>query len=297
MASSSRPYVLYLGCTIPARAQNFEISARAVAATLGIEFGDVPEFGCCGYPLTSVDEETPLLMAARNLALAEKAGADICTLCTACTGSLTEAAHRLDHDADLLEQVNAKLAEIDLKYSGGARIRHFSRLMIEEIGLDAIREKVTNPLKGFRVAPHYGCHYLKPSEVYDDFDDAENPQTVDRIIEALGATSVDYPGKLRCCGGGVLAIDETVALNVTKSKLDAVRDAGADAIALICPFCSIMYDTNQKKIESMTETKYQIPVLFLTQVMGLAFGIHPKELGLQMNRVKVAPLLKRIGAL
>ena len=95
MASSSRPYVLYLGCTIPARAQNFEMSARKVAAALGIEFGDIPEFGCCGYPLTSVDEETPLLMAARNLALAEKAGADVCALCTACTGSLTEAAHRL----------------------------------------------------------------------------------------------------------------------------------------------------------------------------------------------------------
>ncbi|MEW6359058.1 MAG: CoB--CoM heterodisulfide reductase iron-sulfur subunit B family protein [Planctomycetota bacterium] len=297
MTSSSKSYVLFLGCTIPARAQNFEISARKVAATLGIEFGDVPEFGCCGYPLSSVNPETPLLMAARNLALAEKAGADLCTLCTACTGSLTEAAHRLDHNAALLDQVNTKLAEIGLKYSGGVRVRHFSRLMIEEVGLDAIRAKATNPLKDFRIAPHYGCHYLKPSAAYDDFDDVENPRTVDQIIEAIGATSVDYPGKLRCCGGGVLAIDETVALKVTKNKLDAVRDAGADAIALICPFCSIMYDTNQKKIESMTETEYQIPVLFLTQVMGLAFGIHPKELGLQMNRVKVAPLLKKIGAL
>jgi len=297
MTSSSKPHVLYPGCTIPARAQNFEMSARQVAATLGVEFGDVPEFGCCGYPASSIDPDTPLLMAARNLALAEKAGADICALCTACTGSLTEAAHRLAHDAELLSRVNERLSAIGLSYSGGVRVRHFSRLLIEDIGLDAVREKVTKPLDGFRVASHYGCHYLKPAEVYDDFDDVENPTTVDRIIECLGATSVDYPGKLRCCGGGVLAINEEVALKVTKAKLDAVRDAGADAIVLICPFCSIMYDTNQKKIESMSETEYGIPVLFLTQVMGLAFGISPKDLGLQMNRVKVKPLLKQIGAL
>jgi heterodisulfide reductase subunit B len=203
----------------------------------------------------------------------------------------------LSQDPALLDQVNKKLSEVGLSYSGGVRVRHFARILVEEVGLEAIHERVTNPLEGFRAAPHYGCHYLKPSEVYDGFDSVEDPQTLDQLIEVLGAESVDYPGKLRCCGGGILAIDEAVSLKVTQAKLDAVREAGADAIVLICPFCSIMYDTNQKKVASMSESEYQLPVLFLTQIMGLAFGVHPKDLALQMNRVKVKPLLEKLGAL
>jgi len=294
---SAKPYVLYLGCTISARSSNYEISARRVAEMLGIGFKDIPSFGCCGYPLAPQDEMKALAMAATNLALAEKAGCNICALCSACTGMLTETAHRLNEQEDLRRKVNERLADAGLCYGGTVQVRHFARILYEEVGLEAIKSKVTHPLEDLRVAAHYGCHYLKPSEIHGGFDDVESPHTLDDLIECTGAKSVPYSQKLRCCGGGVLAIDEEVALKVTKGKLDAVREQEADAIVLICPFCSLMYDVNQKKIESSYNIEYQIPVLFVTQLLGLAFGIHPKELGLQMNRVKVKPLLQKVGAL
>jgi len=286
-------YALFLGCNIPIRAPNYEISARKVAEPLGITFVDIPEFSCCGYPLADGDRSETLLLAARNLALAEKAGCDVCALCSACTGALSEAAHQLAHDEDVRKKINEQLAPAGLSCSGKTKVMHFARVLYEQVGLDAIKEKVTKPLEGIRIAPHYGCHYTKPSEIYG-FDDVENPSTLDKLIEATGCEAVNYQGKLRCCGGGILAVDEDAALNITKCKLDNVAASGADAIGLICPFCGIMYDTNQKKIESKFETKYGIPALFYTQILGLAMGFDSKELGMRVNRVKPKALLAKL---
>jgi heterodisulfide reductase subunit B len=290
-----RPYALYLGCAIPARVQNYEIASRKVAKALGIEFGDISNFACCGYPIASLDAGTARLLAARNLALAEQAGCDICALCTACTGSLTEAAHELSQDPDLLKSINKDLAAVGLRYTGGVKVRHFVRILWEEVGRQKIEAAIVRRLDGVVLAPHYGCHYLKPSEAHGEFEDCEAPHSLDDLIGWMGARPLDYPGKLKCCGGGVLAVDEKLALSISRGKLSAIAERGADAIALICPFCNIMYDTNQKKIETTFGASYQMPVLFFPQALGLAMGFEPRDLGVQMNRVQPRSLLDKIG--
>lgn len=287
-------YALFLGCTIPARSRNYELSARVVAHRLGIEFTDIFDFSCCGFPLKSSDMKQAGLLAARNLALAEAQGLPICTLCSACTSMLAEEAHHLGRDRALLHEVNAELKKVGLSYGGHAKVKHFARVLLEDVGLDRIREKVRVDLKDLPVATHYGCHYLKPSEIYKQVEDPENPSSLEELVNAAGAHSVEYQHKKDCCGGAVLAADEETALRMAKRKLDHVKEAGAKALNVVCPFCSVMYDDNQKSIESQFEASYQIPVLYLPQILGLAMGFDRKELGLNMNVVKTKSLTEEI---
>ncbi|MHC5054528.1 MAG: CoB--CoM heterodisulfide reductase iron-sulfur subunit B family protein [Planctomycetota bacterium] len=290
-------YQLFLGCTVPTRARNYEMAARKAGGALGVEFEDPAGFACCGFPLKSVDLYTTQLMAARNLAIAEQNGGAVCTLCSACGGVLTEANHLIGHDDALRERINADLAKINPSYkvTGNVKVRHFTRVLFEEVGPEKIRESVKADLGGLKVAPHYGCHYMKPSEVFERFEDPEHPESLDELIRAVGAEPVQYPDKLRCCGGGLLAIDEKVALTLGKEKLAQVKAAGAEAMALMCPFCSVMYDDNQRKIEATFEAEFALPVLYYPQLLGLALGIEPKALGLNMNRVKTKPLLAKLS--
>lgn len=286
-------YALFLGCTVPVRGLNYEIAARRVAARLDLEMVDVEGFACCGFPARPLSWRASLLMAARNLALAEAQGLDIITLCSACTGTLTEASHRLREDGDLRAWVNSRLQEVGQTYRGTVRIRHFARLLYEEIGLERLRQSATVDLSDFGFAAHYGCHYLKPSHLYDGFDDPENPVSLGRLIEATGARLVHYEDEGQCCGGGILSFDEETALLVTKQKLDHVTAAGADGLVLICPFCAIMYEANQRRVESAHQVTYRLPVLYYPQLLGLAMGFSPEEVGLRLNRVKPVRLLER----
>ena len=287
----------YLGCTIPIRAQNFELSTRRVAQELGIELLDLPGAGCCGYPIRSVDLREARITAAAVLADALQVSEELVTICTASTGVLTETAHELEHHPELREEVNAALDKVGKKYEGNVRVRHFARVLLEEVGEEALKQKLKVDLAGFRFAPHYGCHYLKPSEAYEGFDSVENPESLDRLIEATGAKSILYRGRKDCCGGACLAVDESLALSISKQKLDAITAQKADAIVLVCPFCSIMYDSSQKKIETENQVEYGLPVLFYPQLLGLAMGMDPKkDLGFQMNRVKANGLVERMLA-
>lgn len=287
-----REYAFFLGCTVPVRALNYEISARRVADAFGIKLVDLEDFMCCGFTIKSIDQRAALLMAARNLAIAEENKRDICTLCSACTSFLTEVNKELKEDKGFREEVNKDLASIGKKYNGTVEVKHFARILYDDVGIPKIQEGIINPLGGLKIAAHYGCHYLKPSEIYN-FEDPEAPFTLDRLIEATGATSVGYMNKNMCCGGGILGIDEDTALGMSKVKLDSIKD-NADAIVLVCPFCDIMYDMNQKRIESKFEVKYEIPVLFYPQLLGMALGLNPQELGIDMNRVRATNLLEKI---
>lgn len=286
-------FALFLGCTIPARSRNYELSSRKVAERLGLDLVDLDAFICCGFPVRSANLESSTLLGAYNLALAQKQGLDICTLCSSCTSALTESAHRLDHDEAAREAVNKDLDRLGLRYEGGTLVRHMARVLYEQVGKDEIRRHVKKPLDGLRVAAHYGCHYLKPSEIYEGFDDPENPRTLDELVALTGATPVDYKDKKRCCGGPILPVDEKTSMSVAREKLDDIKAAGADAVSLVCPFCAVMYDSNQKGIASAFETEYDLPVLYLTQILGLAMGFDRKELGLNMNVVKTKDLLAR----
>lgn len=288
-------YALFLGCTVPVRALNYELAARKVGEKLGLEFLDIPEFSCCGFPVKSVDRMTFMLMAAENLSLAEEANLDICTLCSACSSVLTEVDKQLKENRALRNRVNEDLSVTNRKYHGKIHVKHFVRILHEDVGLAKIKEMVKRPLSEFNFTAHYGCHYLKPSEVYGKFDEPENPRTLDELIRVTGAQSIPYEDKNECCGGGVLGVEEATALKIAALKLDHIKASGADALVLICPFCNIMYEGNQKKIERQSETEFNLPVLYYPQVLGLALGMAPDELGFRMNRVKPREILSRLG--
>jgi len=276
-------------------ARHYELSARKVAKKLGVELVDVQDFACCGFPIMSVDQETALLMAARNLSIAEGLGLDICTICNGCASTLTEASKELMHNDRLREKVNEKLQKIGRTYKGNVKVKHFARVLYEDVGPEKIKSQVKNSLEGLKLASHYGCHYLKPSDVYDKFEDPEFPRSLDELISALGAETVEYEEKMQCCGGVILDIDDKIALAMTQRKLDHVKAAGVDAIILICPLCGSMYDRNQRVVERRFNVAYNMPVLYYTQVLGLALGMNPKDLGLDMNRVKTSDLLSKLS--
>jgi len=288
-------YALFLGCTIPVRGQNYEMSAREVAKELGIEFVDLADFSCCGFPVKSTNAETSLIIAARNIAIAAKKGEKICTLCNACTSVLTEANKELSEKKELREKVNKELEKIGLEFKPGVEIKHFSRILYEDIGIDKISKKIEKDLGKLSMSIHYGCHYLRPSELYDCFDDAENPSTVENLVAVTGAAVVDYKNKLECCGGAILGVEEDIALSMAKHKLDNVTANKVDALVTICPFCSIMYEDNQRKIESKFNSDYNLPVLYYPQVLGLALGIDQKKLGFRLNKIKANALLEKAG--
>ena len=286
-------YAFYLGCTIPARSRNYELSARKVAEKLDIEFVDIDDFICCGFPMKAGDQISSEVMAAYNLSIAQEKGLSICTLCSSCASALSEAAHHLAKNDLAREKVNKELSKVGLEYRGGVKVRHFARILFEEIEEEKIKEQFLRDLSDLSIAAHYGCHYLKPSEIHDDFDNVEDPKSIETLVSLTGAKIIDYPGKKRCCGGPVLPVDEKLALSVSKEKLDDLSKTDADALCLVCPFCAVMYDGNQKGIESEYGVSYNLPVLYLTQVLGLAMGFDRKELGLNMNVVKTKDLLSK----
>jgi heterodisulfide reductase subunit B len=288
--------LLFLGCTVPVRNLNYELSARKVAEGLGVELHDLPEFGCCGFPLKSADQESALVIAARALAQAAPSGLTLTPLCSACAGTLAEAAHILDHDPERRERVNQRLEPLGLNYPGGVRVKHFVRFLLEEVGEETIRSKLSRSLEGFTFAPHYGCHYLKPSEVTGGFDDPENPTSLKRLIEMTGARSLDYRSLKECCGGGVLGADEDLAGRMAGVKLAELDQAEISALVLLCPFCNVMYEGQQKSIGKKLETKLKVPVAYVTQVLGLAMGLEPNELGFKLNRAKPKEMLKALAA-
>jgi heterodisulfide reductase subunit B len=286
---------LFLGCTVPVRAQNYELAARRVAERLGIELVDVLGFGCCGYPVSSVSSRAALWMAARNLALAEAEGVDeVVTLCSACAASLAEARLELELEPAYVA-TQAALDRLGLAYRGTARVRHFGRVLFEDVGPVRVAAAVARPLGALSLAVHYGCHYLKPRRAHRGPDEPEAPRSLEALVAATGARVVPHPYALTCCGGGVLAVREEAALDMARRKLDAVADLGADALVSVCPFCSVMYEGNQKAVEKRSGRRYDLPVLYLPQVLGLALGLDPADLGFKQNRVKPKALLDRLG--
>lgn len=288
--------LLFLGCTVPVRNLNYEAAARLTAEKLGIRFRDHEAFGCCGFPLKSLNARDTLVIAARNLALAEKEGLEICALCNACAGTLSEASHVLDHHPELKEEVNQRLEKVGLRYEGPVRVRHYMRLLWEEVGVDVIREHVTRPLSDVLIAPHYGCHYLKPSELTAGFDSPDIPRTLAELVAATGAQVVDYPSLKECCGGGVLGVSEDVANALAQIKLEDVARTGAHALVLVCPFCNVMYEGQQKKIAKAAGLDFKVPIVYYPQILGLALGFSSDQMGFKLNRVKPADLLKIVEA-
>jgi heterodisulfide reductase subunit B len=287
-------YGLFLGCTIPTRQMNYEQSAREIAKALGIEFVD-GGYGCCGFPVEPIDEDKALSMAAGNLKIASAGGMSLITLCSACGEMLNKAEKRLGEDAEALKSVTKILSQAGVEYAGEKpRVIHFARMLHDEYGIENIKARVIKPLSGLKIASHPGCHYVRPSTIYPGFDDPEFPGTLDRLVEATGATALEYEGKTDCCGGGILAVREDIAKAMTQKKL--VRLSGkVDAMVVICPFCGIMYDKYQKTLEEELGKQLGVPVIYYSQLLGLALGIPPARLGFDVNSVSVQAMLAKVG--
>jgi len=284
-----KKYALFLGCTVPVRAQHYELSARAVAKELGIEFVDMKAASCCGFPLKAVDAETSLLLAARNLGIASKLNLNVATLCNSCTAMLSDAQMQLKNN-----EFYKKFKKLGFSYPNEVQVRHFARILYEDVGIETIKSAVKKSLNALSVITHYGCHYMRPSQLYG-FDNPEVPHTFDELVNVTGAKSVEYTDKKMCCGGSVLGIDEGLAVTMANHKLNIAKNSGVDALISICPFCTIMYEDNQRKAEQKFATQYNIPVLYYPQLLGLSFGWDKNAVGLRFNRVRPNALLEKIG--
>jgi len=276
-------YAFFLGCIAPLRYPGLEKSTRVVCEKLGIELVDLEDASCCPAPgvIKSFSKDAWLAAAARNLALAEKQKLPIVTICNGCYGSLFEAAHELNHHPEVLARANKFLKEIGMEYKGTTKVYHFADVLYREVGVEAIKAKVSNPLK-YKIATFYGCHFLKPSEI-KKLDDPENPHILDQLVEATGCASVPRKQKTLCCGagGGVRAAFGDTAKEFTKTNLENMKESGAQFIVDVCPFCHLQFDSSEKDLG------FNIPVIHLSQLFGIAMGMDEKELGLSAHLVPV----------
>ena len=288
-------YALFLGCTIPARQPHYEASARKSLAKLGIELIDLANMTCCAPPpLQSIDLETSLSMAAYNICLAEEADLNIITLCTGCFESLAMANALLKQNEKLRARVNQILSNAGKEFKGSKEVKHYLQVLMDDVGLKRLKKNVSKDLSNLKVASFSGCHLLRPSALLK-FDDPERPHIFDDLINALGAKSIWYKNKLKCCGGLLRGYADDVALAIAREKIVNATKAGADCIVTLCPFCFLTLDLGQMLIKSTYREEYNMPVIHYSELLSLGLGIDPKELVLDFHKIQVNKVLNKIG--
>jgi len=275
-------YALYPGCVMPTEQYAYELSIREIMPKLDVELVDLKGFSCCGEPIKSVNQMMTLTLSARNLALAEKEGLDIFAPCPMCHLALCETKRILDGDSSMKERVNKHLSDEDLTYTGSSDIVSILDILYDKVGVDKIKQMVKKPFKELKAATHYGCHLIRPSEIGRS-DDSENPQKIEEILKTLGFKPNYYPEKLDCCGGLLTANLPESALTKTGQKLQSVQDQGFDLFVDTCPWCHRQYDSKQVKAGETVAAKLEMPVFYLTQLIGLSMGISNDKLGLNLN--------------
>lgn len=279
-------FALFLGCTIPARLNQYDASSRAVLKRLGVGLVDLREFNCCGYPLRNIDFKAYLLSSSRNLALAAKKGLHMMTLCQCCYGSLKKADYLMKESAPLRKEINAILEKEGLKYEGGIDIKHFLSVLYNDVGLEVIKERMGKPFTGLKIATHYGCHALRPSQIVG-FDDPVSPSLFDQLVEVTGAESIHWSMKLECCGAPLWGINDELSMDLTSKKLTDGKQSGADYVCVACPYCHIQFDRVQKEILSQRNMNPLLPSILYPQLLGLTMGIDKEILGLGMNEISI----------
>ncbi|MDN5346783.1 MAG: heterodisulfide reductase subunit [Clostridia bacterium] len=282
-------YAYYPGCSLHATAIEYNLSAKAVAKHLGLDLWEIPEWNCCGASAAhNTDHLLALALPARNLALAEKEGLDVAVPCAACFNRLraAEAAARES------EKMRVRLAEIiEMDYRASNRARAFLDIMVNEVGLQAIETMVVKPLTGLKVAAYYGCLLVRPPKI-TAFDDPEDPQTLDKLITSLGGTAVPWACKTECCSASLSLPRTDMGLKMVYEILRHAKEAGADCLVTACPLCMSNLDMRQAGVEARYNVKLGLPVFYFTELMGIAFGYAPKDLGVPRHFVNPIPLLE-----
>ncbi len=280
-------YALYTGCTAKESTPELLKSTLAVAKALDIELIILEEASCCGAShLQDFDDFLSLTLNARNICYAEKLGFTMITICNTCQLNLSMTKEKLDKNKELKAKVNQKLNEVGLEYKGNVDIKHFLYALIDDIGVEEIRKRVKKPLANINIAPFYGCHNIRPSSLQSKNNGNENPyvpDSIERLIDALGGNSIDYAHKNKCCGFHVeLQAPKTANILSGNAMTDAI-DNNADAVVTPCPLCHLRLDVQQHNISKEIGRDVKMPILHLPQMIGLALGLAPEDLGLNHN--------------
>lgn len=285
-------YVYYPGCSLGGTAREYGISARAVNDALGLEFQELADWSCCGASsahMTNLD--LALALPARNLALAEAQGArELVTACASCYQRLAIVAHEVNTHPRARERAN-QLTGAD--YKGGVTPRHLLDVLGKDVGVDRVAARVTRPLEGLKVACYYGCLLVRPVKA-TGFDDPEDPQTMDTLVKAAGAQVVTWPFKTECCGASFSMSRTDVVVGMAAAVLSEAKAAGADCLVTACPMCHSNLDMRQSMAARVARTTFNLPIYYITQLLGLSFGYMPRQLGLNSHFVKALPLLRRL---
>ncbi|KUG04310.1 cob--com heterodisulfide reductase subunit b [hydrocarbon metagenome] len=283
----------YPGCSLHGLAKEYGISVEVACKHLGINLKEIEDWNCCGATAAhSLNHELTISLSARNLAIARDMKMNkVLAPCAGCFSRLKGASYELRNNKALAAEV-AEIIQTEPPVE--PEVNNLLQFIMEEQGLDALRAKVVKPLKGLKLAAYYGCLLTRPKEVVQ-FDDSELPVSMDLILQALGADTVVWAHKAECCGGGYAASDTDIVLDLSGQVLDSAQRAGADAIVVACPMCGVNLDTRQEAIAAKKGIKYDLPVIYLTQLMGIAFGYSPAQLGLKRHLNSPFPLLQGKG--
>lgn len=289
-------FALFLGCTIPLKLPHLEKAFRDVMDVLDIQMQEMDGASCCPEPVAmqSLNVDAWLTMGARNLALAEKMGLDVMTICSGCYETLKTVEVLLARDKEKLDMVNDILQEINYSYKGDTKVWHFVELFSQPKWLKKLKELVVRPLTEFSFAVHYGCHLIRPSEIMQ-FDDPERPEKIDIIMEALGANTVDFATKLECCGYCARLQDEIGEELVEEKMTELVTlDQEVDALIAVCPACITQYDRKERLLARKSERDLDIPVLYLPEIMAIALGIDIDQLDLKRRSIRPTKLIQKL---
>ena len=286
---------VFWGCCIQTKQFAYEMSLRETLPQLDVELVDLAESFCCGDPVKSVNAFAANFLAARILALADQTGLeDLLVPCNRCHFTISEAKDTMKNNPKTAKNITELLEEEGLRYNPNIRIWHTIDLLHDHIGLQKIEKSVKSPLKGLKVVTHVGCQIIRYSDL-GRVDDAENPRKLDELLIALGAETVDYAEKLDCCGAALMRSHPDSALSLAGTKLKAVQNLSVNGMVVSCPDCQLMFDANQKQAETTVGAKLNVPVIYFTQLLGLAMGVEEKKLGLQLNQSPVEEILAKIS--
>ncbi|MDH5563062.1 MAG: CoB--CoM heterodisulfide reductase iron-sulfur subunit B family protein [Nitrospirota bacterium] len=289
-------YAFFPGCVSKGACPELYQSVMQVYPTLGIDLEEMTTASCTGAGvLQEKDEKLGDVLNARTFALAEKQGLPIMTICSTCQGVMSQANHRLTTQPAYLEEVNGMLEEEGLSYRGTTTIKHFLWILLEDVGEDLLRTKITKPLTGLRAAPFYGCYIQRPTEALGFEEHPDRGKSLERIIEILGAEVVDFPGKTRCCGFPILTINKVNSLSMVATHTNDAKSHGADIMVTPCPLCHLNLDGMQSEAANQEHTTINLPILHLPQLLGLALGMDPKALGLQRNLITPTSALAKMN--
>ena len=290
-------YAYYPGCSLECSSAAYDRSVKAVAEVLGIELVEIDDWNCCGATeYFTQDELVASAVIARNLAIVDRQFDQLVAPCAACYLNLKKTDKLMAENAPMNAKINEALAAGGLQYKAGTvRVRHLLDVICTDLGEAAVKDKVVRPLAGLRVAPYYGCQVVRP---LNGFDDPEYPMKMDDLFKWLGAEVIHYPVKAHCCGGHLTQISEPQAFELIRRLLQGAVDYQADLILCMCPMCQLNLDAYQGRVSSFFGTKFRVPIIFFTQLLGVAFGLDPNRLGFGKELVAAKPVLQeKLGAL